>query len=146
MGTLLCEHLRSEPFPNVDREFIDCWKSGNQGDTGAGFKRSEIKLFACALIWNRSYPAGNAGSAARPGRNAFALSAVKKVSGSGCATKVPDLGFERRYPSAWSFENARLTVSLEMPNSTARIRDEGTRHAPPVKLPDRNSSRIWRYS
>src|SRR6516162_2066711 len=59
MDPLLREHLRSEPFPNVDGKFIDCWKSGNQRDTGASFKSSEIKLFACALVWNRSYPAGN---------------------------------------------------------------------------------------
>src|SRR4029077_9204038 len=61
MGTFLCEHLRSEPFPNVDGEFIDCRKSGNQGNTRASVERSEIKLFAYALIWNRSYPAGDAG-------------------------------------------------------------------------------------
>ncbi len=105
MGTLLCEHLRSEPFPNIDGEFIDRWKSGNQGNTCAGAQRSEIKLFAYALIWNRSYPAGDARSMlGHPKRFRSAtedsacgkLSAVKKVSGSGCATKVPDLAFERR--------------------------------------------------
>src|SRR5439155_3076938 len=62
MGTLLCEHLRSEPFPNVDGKFIDCWKSGNQGNTCAGVQRSKIKLFAYALIWNGCYPAGDARS------------------------------------------------------------------------------------
>ena len=62
MGTLLGQHLRPEPFPNVDGEFIDCRKSGNQGNTCAGIQRSEIKLIAYALIWNRSYRAGNAGS------------------------------------------------------------------------------------
>jgi hypothetical protein len=145
MGTLLCEHLRSEPFLNVDGEFIDCWKPGNKGNTCAGVQRSEIKLFAYELIGNRSYLAGDAGSVLDV-RNCFRLISRQKVSGSGCATKVPDLGFERRYPSAWSFENARFTVSLEMPKSTARTRDEGTRPASPVKLPDRNSSLIWRYS
>jgi hypothetical protein len=59
MDTLLCEHLRSEPFPNLDGEFIDCWKSGNQGDPRAGIERSEIKLFAYAPIWNCSYPPGD---------------------------------------------------------------------------------------
>src|SRR5258708_225845 len=62
MGALLCEHLRPEPFPNVYGEFIDCWKSGDQGNTGADVQCSEIKLFAYALIWNRSDPAGDAGS------------------------------------------------------------------------------------
>src|SRR5262245_25908850 len=59
MDTLLSQGLRPEPFPNADGKFIDCWKSGNQGNTRTGVKSSEIKLFACALIWNRSYPAGN---------------------------------------------------------------------------------------
>src|SRR5260370_14041284 len=62
MGTLLCEHLRSERFPNVDGEFINCRKSGNQGNTCAGVECSEVKLFAYALIWNRFYPPGNARS------------------------------------------------------------------------------------
>src|SRR6516225_3242493 len=53
MRTLLCENLRSEPFPNPDGKFIDRWESGNQGNTHAGVERSEIKLFAYALIWNR---------------------------------------------------------------------------------------------
>ena len=29
MSALMCQHLGSEPFPNIDGEFIDCWKSGN---------------------------------------------------------------------------------------------------------------------
>jgi hypothetical protein len=62
MSALLCEHLRSEPFPNSDGEFIDCRESGNQGHTGSGVQRSEIKLFPYALIWNCSCPAGNASS------------------------------------------------------------------------------------
>ena len=62
MRTLLCEHLRSEPFPNVDGKFIDCWKPRNQGNTRAGIERSEIKLFAYAVIWNRSYSVGEAES------------------------------------------------------------------------------------
>src|SRR6266481_6946767 len=62
MGPLLCERLRSEAFPNVDGEFINCRKSGNKRHTCAGVERSEIKLFAYALIWNRSYPARDAGS------------------------------------------------------------------------------------
>jgi hypothetical protein len=62
MDALLFEHLRSEPFPNVDGEFIDCWKSGNQGDARSGAQRSEIKLFPCALIRNCFYPAGDARS------------------------------------------------------------------------------------
>jgi hypothetical protein len=62
MDAFLCEHLRSEPFPNVDGEFINCRKSGNQGNTCAGVERSEVKLFAYALIRNRFYPAGNARS------------------------------------------------------------------------------------
>src|SRR6266513_2367461 len=62
MGTLLCEHLRSEPFPNVEGEFIDCWKSGNEGNVCAGVQCSEIKQFAYELLSNRSYPAGDAGS------------------------------------------------------------------------------------
>ena len=97
MGALLCEHLRSEPFPNIDGEFIDCWESGNQGNTCSGVQRSEIKLFPYPLIWNCSYPAGDARSIAPTEPTiAFGLSAVKKVSGSGCATNVPDLAFERR--------------------------------------------------
>ena len=60
MGTLLCKDLQSEPFPTVEGEFIDCWKSGNQGHTCSGAQRSEIKLFPCALVWNRSCPAGDA--------------------------------------------------------------------------------------
>ena len=39
-----------------------------------------------------------------------------------------------------------LTVSLEIPKSAARAREDGSRHAPLEKLPDFNSSRIWRYS
>jgi hypothetical protein len=105
MRSLLCEHLRSEPFPNIDGEFIDCGESGNQGDARSGAQGSEIKLFPYALIWNRSYRsemrAGcstgrydlNPQRRIRPVAN---LSAVKKVSGSGCATNVPDLAFERR--------------------------------------------------
>jgi hypothetical protein len=77
MGTLLCEHLRSEPFPNVDGEFIDCWKPGNKGNTCAGVQRSEIKLFAYALIGNRSYPAGDAGSVLDV-RNCFRLISRQK--------------------------------------------------------------------
>src|SRR6266550_4184660 len=108
MGTLLCEHLRSEPFPNVDGEFIDCWKSGNEGNACAGVQCSEIKLFAYALIWNRSYPAGDAGSVFDV-RKCFRFISRQKSFGE-------------------------------------RMRHEGTRRALPVKLPDRNSSRIWRYS
>src|SRR5215472_5643554 len=62
MRTLLCENLRSEPFPNVDGEFIDCWKSGNQRNTRAGLERSQIKLFTYALIWNRFRSLGDPGS------------------------------------------------------------------------------------
>src|SRR5437868_15236093 len=62
MGALLCKHLRSEPFPNIYGEFIDRRKAGNQGHTGPGAQRSEIKLFPCALIWNCFYPMGNASS------------------------------------------------------------------------------------
>src|ERR1043166_3561145 len=62
MRALLCEHLRSESFPNIDGKFIHCGQSGNQGDTSAGTQRSEIKLFSHALIWNCSYPVGNASS------------------------------------------------------------------------------------
>src|SRR5262245_18803174 len=60
MRALLCEHLRSEPFPNIEREFIHCGQSGNQGDARARAERSEIKLFPYSLIWNCSYPVGNA--------------------------------------------------------------------------------------
>src|SRR4029450_9254522 len=42
MSTLLCEHSGSEPFPNIDREFIHCRKSGNQGNARPGAQRSEI--------------------------------------------------------------------------------------------------------
>src|SRR5215471_7591327 len=59
MRSLLCEHLRSKPFPNIDGEFIDCGESGNQGDARSGAQGSEIKLFPYALIWNRSYPVGD---------------------------------------------------------------------------------------
>src|SRR5207237_8402888 len=74
------------------------------------------------------------------------LTAFKNISGRGSATNVPDLTFDWRYPSARSFENASLTVNREIPKSAARAREEGSRHAPSVKLPDLNSSRIWRYS
>src|SRR5215469_10391452 len=62
MRTLLSENLRSEPFPNPDGKFIDCWESGNQGNTCAGLKRSEIKLVTHAMIWNRFYSPGDPGS------------------------------------------------------------------------------------
>src|SRR6266478_8071146 len=39
-----------------------------------------------------------------------------------------------------------LTVNREIPKSAARAREEGSRDAPSVKLPDLSSSRIWRYS
>src|SRR5215831_7306318 len=62
MRTLLCENLRSEPFPSAEGEFVDCWESRNQGNTHAGFERSEIKLFTYAMIWNRFYSPGDPGS------------------------------------------------------------------------------------
>jgi hypothetical protein len=60
MGTLLRKHLRSEPFPNLDGEFINGGKSWNQGHTCSGAQRAEIKLFPCALVWNCSCPVGDA--------------------------------------------------------------------------------------
>src|SRR6266478_6617601 len=39
-----------------------------------------------------------------------------------------------------------LTVNSEIPKSAARAREEGSRDEPSAKLPDLNSSRIWRYS
>src|SRR5206468_5160121 len=54
--------------------------------------------------------------------------------------------FGWRYPSGCIVENARLTVNREIPKSAAGAREEGSRDAPSVKLPDLNSSRIWRYS
>ena len=56
----------SEPFPNIDGEFIDCRESGNQGNARPGAQRTEIKLRPCPLIWNRSYPAGECELDARP--------------------------------------------------------------------------------
>src|SRR5438552_18788695 len=56
MSALLCEDTESEPFPNIDREFIDCWKSGNQGNARPGAQGSEIKLRRRTFIWNSSYP------------------------------------------------------------------------------------------
>src|SRR5438270_7741164 len=56
MSSLLCEHPGSEPFPNIDGEFIDCRESGNQGKPRPGPQGSEIKLRPCTLIWNSSYP------------------------------------------------------------------------------------------
>ena len=35
---------------------------GTKETPAPGLQRSEIKLFAYALIWNCSYPAGDAGS------------------------------------------------------------------------------------
>jgi hypothetical protein len=62
MGTLLRKHLRSEPFPNLDGEFINGGKSWNQGHACSGAQRSEIKLFPYALVWKCLYPAGDARS------------------------------------------------------------------------------------
>jgi hypothetical protein len=59
VDTLLREHLRSEPFPNPGREFIDRRESWNQGNTQACVKRAKIKLFSYALIRNCSYPVGD---------------------------------------------------------------------------------------
>src|SRR6266542_7145370 len=56
MSALLCKHSGSEPFPNIDGEFIDCRKSGNQRNARAGAQRSEIKLRPCTSIWNGFNP------------------------------------------------------------------------------------------
>src|SRR2546429_6106687 len=56
MSALLCENTGSQPFPNIDGEFIDCRESGNQGNARPGAERSEIKLRPRTLIWNSSYP------------------------------------------------------------------------------------------
>jgi hypothetical protein len=62
MGTLLCKDLRSEPFPNIDREFVDRREPGNQGHARSGVKRAEIKLVPYALIWDCAYAMGDASS------------------------------------------------------------------------------------
>ena len=62
MSALLCKYPGSEPFPNIDGEFIDCRESGNQGNARPGAQGTEIKLRPCPLIWNRSCPAGGASS------------------------------------------------------------------------------------
>src|SRR6266446_4934370 len=56
MSALLCEDTGSEPFPNINGEFIDCRESGNQRNARPSAQRSEIKLRPCTLIWNSSYP------------------------------------------------------------------------------------------
>src|SRR4029077_14969665 len=56
MSALLCEDTGSEPFPNINREFIDCWEAGNQRNARPSAQGSEIKLRPCTLVWNSSYP------------------------------------------------------------------------------------------
>src|SRR4029453_7007840 len=62
MSALLREHPGSEPFPNINGEFIDCREAGNQRNARGGAQGSEIKLRPCTWIWDRSYPAGGANS------------------------------------------------------------------------------------
>ena len=59
------------------------------------------------------------------GGDTLSWSALRKASGNGSATKVPEPVFATRYPSSRSSEKARLTVTLEMPRSAANAREVG---------------------
>src|SRR4030095_12512644 len=55
MGTFLCENLRSEPFPNFDRKFIQSGDSWNKGDTGRP-GNYDIELLTGSVIRNIFHP------------------------------------------------------------------------------------------